>query len=99
MTDRRPVSLFSVQTVQQLGEELGLAVDQRGFRANVYVDFSSASGFGMVWPVSMVPSWWRARCRRATLLHCWTSASYSFWSSVHSVRHAFPHQPSVYRER
>jgi uncharacterized protein len=46
MTDCRPVSLFSVQTVQQLGEELGTVVDQRRFRANVYVDLSSAGGFG-----------------------------------------------------
>jgi hypothetical protein len=38
MTDCRPVSLFSVQTVQQLGEELGTVVDQRRCRANVYVD-------------------------------------------------------------
>ena len=42
MTDGRPVSLLSVQTVQQLGEELGTAVDQRRFRANVYVDLSPA---------------------------------------------------------
>ena len=46
LTDCRPVSLCSVQTVQQLGEELGTAVDQRRFRANVYVDLSSAGGFG-----------------------------------------------------
>jgi hypothetical protein len=46
MTDCRPVSLFSVQTVQQLGAELGTAVDQRRFRANIYVDLSSAGGFG-----------------------------------------------------
>ena len=46
MTDCRPVSLFSVQTVQQLGEELGTVVDQRRFRANVYVDFTSIGGFG-----------------------------------------------------
>src|SRR4029453_3207055 len=46
MTDCRPVSLFSVQTVQQLGEELGTVVDQRRFRSNVYVDLSSAGGFG-----------------------------------------------------
>jgi len=45
LTDCRPVSLCSVQTVQQLGEELGTAVDQRRFRANVYVDLSSAGGF------------------------------------------------------
>ena len=46
MTDCRPVSLFSVQTARQLGEELGTAVDQRRFRANVYVDLKDAGGFG-----------------------------------------------------
>jgi uncharacterized protein YcbX len=45
LTDCRPVSLLSVQTVQQLGEELGTTVDQRRFRANVYVDFTAAAGF------------------------------------------------------
>jgi uncharacterized protein YcbX len=46
MTDCRPVSLFSVQTVQQLGEELSTVVDPRRFRANIYVDLFSAGGFG-----------------------------------------------------
>ena len=45
MTDCRPISLFSVQTVRQLGEELGGAVDKRRFRANVYMDLGSAAGF------------------------------------------------------
>jgi uncharacterized protein len=45
MTDCRPVSLFSVQSARQLGEEIGTAVDQRRFRANIYLDFSAASGF------------------------------------------------------
>ena len=46
MTDCRPVSLFSVQSARQLGEETGTAVDQRRFRANVYLDFTTAAGFG-----------------------------------------------------
>jgi MOSC domain-containing protein len=46
MTDCRPVSIFSVQTVQQLSSELGSPLDQRRFRANVYVDLPSAGGFG-----------------------------------------------------
>ena len=46
MTDCRPVSLISVQTIQQLGEECKTVVDQRRFRANIYVDLSSAGGFG-----------------------------------------------------
>jgi hypothetical protein len=46
MTDCRPVSIYSVQTVQQLSQELGNALDKRRFRANVYVDLPSAGGFG-----------------------------------------------------
>lgn len=46
LTDCRPVSLFSVQTVRQLGEEVGVAADKRRFRANIYVDLASAAGFG-----------------------------------------------------
>lgn len=46
MTDCRPVSIFSVQTVQQLSQELGSALDQRRFRANFYVDLTSTGGFG-----------------------------------------------------
>ena len=42
----RPVSIFSVQTAKQLGEETGVAVDKRRFRANVYVDLTNARGFG-----------------------------------------------------
>lgn len=45
LTDCRPVSLLSMQTVQQLGAELGTTVDQRRFRANIYVDFAAAGGF------------------------------------------------------
>ncbi len=45
MTDCRPVSLLSVQSVRQLAEEMGTSVDQRRFRANIYVDFNTAGGF------------------------------------------------------
>ncbi len=45
MTDCRPISLFAVQTAQALGNELGVAVDKRRFRANIYVDLESATGF------------------------------------------------------
>ena len=45
MTDCRPVSLFSLQSAQQLAEETGTGVDKRRFRANVYVDLTSANGF------------------------------------------------------
>ena len=46
ITDCRPVSIFSVQTVEQLSKELGAALDQRRFRANIYVDLPAAGGFG-----------------------------------------------------
>jgi uncharacterized protein YcbX len=45
MTDCRPVSLFSIQTARQLGDEVGSALDKRRFRANVYLDLGSAAGF------------------------------------------------------
>jgi len=45
MTDCRPVSIFSLQSAQQLAEETGVPVDKRRFRANVYVDLTSAKGF------------------------------------------------------
>src|SRR5205085_6622868 len=38
MTDCRPLSIFAVQTARKLGEETGVAVDKRRFRANVYLD-------------------------------------------------------------
>jgi uncharacterized protein YcbX len=46
MTDCRPVSIFSIQTVRQLTDELGFNVDKRRFRANLYVDLDSGKGFG-----------------------------------------------------
>jgi uncharacterized protein len=45
LTDCRPVSLFSIQTVRQLGDEVGTALDKRRFRANIYLDLGSAAGF------------------------------------------------------
>ncbi|PYK10559.1 MAG: MOSC domain-containing protein [Verrucomicrobia bacterium] len=45
MTDCRPVSIFSLQSAQQLSEETGTPVDKRRFRANVYVDLSASKGF------------------------------------------------------
>jgi len=45
MTDCRPVSLFSIHTVRQLGEELGISLDKRRFRANIYLDLKSGRGF------------------------------------------------------
>ena len=45
LTDCRPVSLFSIQTARQLGDEIGTPLDKRRFRANVYLDLGSATGF------------------------------------------------------
>src|SRR6058998_2187492 len=45
MTDCLPVSVFSLQSARQLAEETGTSVDKRRFRANVYVDLTSAQGF------------------------------------------------------
>jgi uncharacterized protein YcbX len=45
LTDCRPLSIFAVQTAKKLGEETGIAVDKRRFRANVYLDLTSSDGF------------------------------------------------------
>jgi uncharacterized protein YcbX len=45
MTDCRPVSIFSLQSARQLSDEIGMRVDKRRFRANVYVDLAAAGGF------------------------------------------------------
>ncbi len=44
MTDCRPVSLISTQTVGALSGEVGRMLDHRRFRANVYVDLAAATG-------------------------------------------------------
>jgi uncharacterized protein YcbX len=45
LIDCRPVSIFSLQSARQLAEETGAPVDKRRFRANIYVDLTSAKGF------------------------------------------------------
>jgi uncharacterized protein YcbX len=45
LTDCRPVSVFGIWTALQLSDELGMAIDQRRFRANIYIDFDSQRGF------------------------------------------------------
>jgi uncharacterized protein YcbX len=45
ITDCLPLSIFAVQTAKKLGEEMGGAVDKRRFRANVFLDLTSADGF------------------------------------------------------
>ena len=46
MTDCRPVSLLSMQTVRQLGQEIGIAMDKRRFRANIHAELMSQEPFG-----------------------------------------------------
>src|SRR5207237_6570185 len=41
MTDCRPISLFSLKTARQLGEEIGTTLDKRRFRANVYLNLGT----------------------------------------------------------
>ncbi len=45
LTDCRPVSLISLQSVRQLTEEIGATLDKRRFRANIYLDLTVAEGF------------------------------------------------------
>lgn len=45
LTDCRPVSIVSLQTMRQLGEEMGAALDPRRFRANLYLDLTVDGGF------------------------------------------------------
>ncbi len=46
LTDCRPVSLISLQTIRQIEEESGFFIDKRRFRANVYLNLLSDDGFG-----------------------------------------------------
>jgi MOSC domain-containing protein len=45
LTDCRPVSLISLQTIRQLERELAIPIDKRRFRANIYLNFASENGF------------------------------------------------------
>jgi hypothetical protein len=45
LTDCRPVSLISLQTIRQVEAELGIPLDKRRFRANVYLNLASDTGF------------------------------------------------------
>jgi uncharacterized protein YcbX len=46
MTDCRPVSIISMLTVRRLSKELGIDLDKRRFRANLYVELESGNAFG-----------------------------------------------------
>jgi len=45
MTDCRPLSIFAVQSAEKLGEEIGITVDKRRFRANIFLNLTSSEGF------------------------------------------------------
>jgi uncharacterized protein YcbX len=45
LTDCRPVSLISLQTVRQVEAELGIPLDKRRFRSNVYLNLAADDGF------------------------------------------------------
>ena len=45
LTDCRPISLFSRQTAEQLRDEVGVELDLRRFRANLYLDLEGQTGF------------------------------------------------------
>lgn len=45
LTDCRPVSLISLQTLSRIEDELGTPVDKRRFRSNIYLDLASNQGF------------------------------------------------------
>jgi hypothetical protein len=45
LTDCRPVSLMSLQTVRQVEAELSIPIDKRRFRANVYLNLATDDGF------------------------------------------------------
>ena len=45
LTDCRPVSLISVETVKQVEAELGIPLDKRRFRSNIYFSLAGKRGF------------------------------------------------------
>jgi len=45
ITDSRPVSIFALQSAKRLGQETGVDVDKRRFRANIYLDLASSEAF------------------------------------------------------
>ena len=46
LTDCRPISLIGNASVRSLGTELGMALDRRRFRANLYADWLSDLAYG-----------------------------------------------------
>ncbi len=46
LTDCRPVSLISLQTIRQIESESNIPLDKRRFRMNIYFNLDSGEGFG-----------------------------------------------------
>jgi hypothetical protein len=46
LTDCRPLSLISHHTIKQLGDEIGIPLDRRRFRPNIFAELGSGKGFG-----------------------------------------------------
>lgn len=46
LTDCRPISLISLQTISQIETESNIVLDKRRFRANIYFNLNSGEGFG-----------------------------------------------------
>jgi uncharacterized protein len=46
LTDCRPVSLISLQTISQIEAESNISLDKRRFRMNIYFNLNSEMGFG-----------------------------------------------------
>jgi uncharacterized protein YcbX len=46
LTDCRPISIISLQTIRQIESELNMPMDKRRFRSNIYFNFAAgSSGF------------------------------------------------------
>lgn len=45
LTDCRPLSIFGVASAQALGAEIGMPMDPRRFRANIYADWSDGKAY------------------------------------------------------
>jgi uncharacterized protein len=45
MTDCRPLSLLATRTIEGIGRAVGLTLDKRRFRENLYVDLNSGESF------------------------------------------------------
>lgn len=43
--DSRPISLFGLETISQMGKEVGFSLDPVRFRANFYIDFDDKTPF------------------------------------------------------